>query len=359
MSTQTINDFLHVASNYLPKPLITTEALQRIQSLAAKLPPAPLIIFESHIGSPVPDLDFLLCVDPDWVTHPQIQQFTTAHYGWSEIQQYSQKWVNASEKSWFKKGIDSLWLEFDTSKKDQPLTVPGIFFPSLEVCVFNVSYTDHIQAVEEALTQLPRLGTNPDIRKTLHHCLNVMPTSARVYALGDMNGRSSNILRVAIANIPVQALKKFLLDIAWQGDTNFIDNLISQIAPSAQTISIDLDIGTTIGTKLGLEFTHPNRFNHQWWQTILNNLTDLGLCQTEKRDALLQWQGHSNETQNAQIWPNNLLETTHLQLPILCFMARFINHVKVVYQPGLPLTAKAYIAMRQICTDKAHLKKQH
>lgn len=352
MTNQTSRVVLDVASQYLSRDLISNNALARLGNLAEQLPSAPLIIFESHLGKPQKDLDFLLCVDPRWINHPQIQLLTDMYKEWSLIDRFFREWEKSSTEDWLKQGVDSFWLEFDTSQRSSLPIIPGIFFPSLEVSVFNNTYDQHIHAVERSLDQLGTLSHDLHVRKLLRHCFYSMPQSARIYAIGDMSARDSNALRVAIAQVPVTKLGLFLKKINWPGKIENIDKLIEQVNPQVESVSIDLDLGKTIRPKLGLEFTNQKRFDRVWWEKILSRISTMGLCRNEKKEALLSWQGYSNETYNPH-FRQNQMDNSQVASNGQHYLVRFINHLKIVYKANHSLEAKAYLAIRHYLPEAA------
>src|SRR5262249_50741750 len=65
------------------------------------------------------------------------------------------------------------------------------------------------------------------------------------------------------------------------------------------------------------------------WQPLLDALAQRGLCTAAKREALLAWHGTAWRRLPHELW--------------LTLMARLINHVKLVHQPGRDLEAKSYV----------------
>ncbi len=350
-TSPTMETHLGVASRFLPETLISAQALSRIQEIARQLPAAPLTIFESRLGEILPDLDFLVCTSPAWVVSPGTSQLASQHHAWRNVNEFCRQWVQSPPESWLKQGVDSVWLEFDTSQNPYHPVVPGIFFASLEVCVLQTSLAEHRQAVLAALAHMPNKEVWP--YDTIHRCIAALPESGRVYALGDMNGRSASALRVAISQIPTHQLLSYLNKIEWPGDLGKVEAMTRPLAHLTNHVNIDLDVGDTIAPLLGIEFTTPTRFQRSWWSDLLNKLVELDLCLPAKRDALLCWQGYSDETRNTAVSSSSANFVTNNR-PIH-LMVRFINHIKIVYHPGYSLQAKAYLAMRQVNTFRRSL----
>ena len=348
--TQQMDSYLDVARRYLPEALISAADFRDIRQLAAHLPIAPLTIFESHLGEGKEGLDFLICTPPHWVQHPEVRSLAASSPAWQSITTLCDQWLAEPASAPFRQAMDSIWLEFDTSQQTEHQIEPGILFASMEMSANQVQDQTQAQTIWATLAALcPSKVHSPEFVFHMEKIMKSLPPNGRIYAIGDMAGRQSAYTRIAIARISNTAVIPFLQNINWPGDFSQVANVLEQIKPFSNTVSLDLDVGRTIGGTLGLELVNRHRFDRQWWQQLFTFLVQNELCTAEKSSALLQWPGHSNETDNRALWPNNLLPTAHLEVPIRCFLVRFINHVKLVCKPDMPLTAKAYIALRQTC----------
>jgi hypothetical protein len=70
------------------------------------------------------------------------------------------------------------------------------------------------------------------------------------------------------------------------------------------------------------------------------------LCTADKRDALLAYPGYVGENAEGIPWPRALRRASNLLGGrSLSIFIRSLHHVKVVYQPGEGLEAKAYLAV--------------
>ncbi len=343
--------FLDVARRYLPPALISETDFDAIKKLAAQLPLAPLTIFESHLGQTKPGLDFLICTAPNWAEQPEIRSLAAGSPAWQAITALCDRWLSEPNDSPFRQAMDSIWLEFDTSQHPANRLEPGILFASMELSANRIQAQSQPQGIWATLAALgPSKVNEPDFVFHMERIIESLPPNGRIYAIGDMTGRLSEFTRIAIARIPIPAVIPFLQNIQWPGDLSQVGKVLDDIKPFTESVSLDLDIGHTIGGTLGLELVNRHRFDQLWWQRLFDFLVDKELCTPDKRSALLQWPGHSNETGNRAVWPNQLLPTAHLAEPVSCFLVRFINHVKLVVKPEMPLAAKAYIALRQTCT---------
>ena len=80
------------------------------------------------------------------------------------------------------------------------------------------------------------------------------------------------------------------------------------------------------------------------WAALLDLLTADGACTPGQRAGLLAWPGVNDPGNSATPWPGDLMLASLLQPPDrFSAIVRQLSHVKVSYQPGRPLEAKAYL----------------
>lgn len=353
----TIADYVAAAEGHLPPTIVSQDVLAQIYHIARRLSPAHLIVFESRLDEIAAKVDFLISMKPTNILQPEAAGLVSKHAVWSAVDKLCQDWQSAADESWFKRGIDSIWLEFDTSQhSDNPL-VPGIFFASLEAGIFVTPFTaaEQCQVVREALANLPS-STRHDaqIHNNVERIMAELPATARIFALGDMNGRTAKALRVSISHFPPQDLLSFLKRIGWQGSEEAI-NKILEIAGPIQVINVNLDVGAKVGPQVGLEFVPGSRVRKSKWIPLLDRLVAHGLCLPAKRDALLTWPGYTDATHNFALWPSSVVNTDGMIPPLHCILLRYLSHVKIVYRENEPLFAKAYFSMRQTAVGQAIL----
>jgi hypothetical protein len=119
-----------------------------------------------------------------------------------------------------------------------------------------------------------------------------------------------------------------------------------------ERIDLDIDAEDRILPKLGLE-CYPAR-GRAALLLLLGRLADQKLCTAPKAEATAAWGGIATERANRAGWPNDLLEVSALLSGRYrsCFF-RWLHHVKIVFEPGKPLHAKAYLAVRHLWLDPA------
>ena len=112
---------------------------------------------------------------------------------------------------------------------------------------------------------------------------------------------------------------------------------------------IHIDFVKSLGKKIGIECSYypHEHYLEKRWSDFLNYLTEKELCIPEKRSSLIRFTGIETENNVNDFSPELLVPTT--KIPDDTYsnaIVRYISHVKIVYQPGHPLEAKAYLGVR-------------
>jgi hypothetical protein len=96
--------------------------------------------------------------------------------------------------------------------------------------------------------------------------------------------------------------------------------------------------------KIGIEFWYPAETAQEGLTNLTNNLYDLGLCTKAKQKAFLDWGGTGslNNEPNVWSWPRYNQDAPEV-IPKEVVIHMNFKYVKVVYNPGLNLLAKAYV----------------
>ena len=112
--------------------------------------------------------------------------------------------------------------------------------------------------------------------------------------------------------------------------------------------TVHFDVGEGVSAKLGVEVTFGEssasfQRDDPEDTRLLDYLVEHDLCLPDKRDALLSWVGGfrlaSRGPSDAEAAP---------------IFLRTISHIKLVFQPGRPPEAKAYLGLGRIDGQTAH-----
>jgi hypothetical protein len=159
-------------------------------------------------------------------------------------------------------------------------------------------------------------------------CHSALPPEGTVFQVGVMLSRNLPGVRVCVANVRTAGIGAYLAGIGWPGPVDELARMLGPLSSFPVLMALGLDVGPAILPRIGVEY-YPEWERRPWidprWMALLDHLVAAGLCTPQKRDALLAWPGR---TYARFLWISTVL--------------RGLNHVKLVYQPGTSLCAKAY-----------------
>lgn len=343
-----MGDYLKVVSPFLDSNLVSSSALAQIQNLIQHLPLSSLAGLECRLGAEQSDVDFLVnfpCSIPNFpdrfLTHPV----------WQKSIEFCREWTDT--RSFLHQMVEHIWLEFDLDKYDRsPIPIPCIFLG------LNRNSIGKVFSLRELANVWP-LSNSSNLVSNLQLCADVLPEKAWIAHLGVMLSRPTQVVRVVVKGIRPDRVLDYLTKIGSIGTDCLLSDLISTLSELVDSMVLDLDVGDdTIHSKIGLEcFLSKQPAREPRWQLFLDYLVKADLCTPSKRNALLAWPGGSQKADCPEIWPNHLtLGDLLVGSKALSIIYRTINHIKLIYEPDSPLSAKAYLAFGHIWVPHSTLQ---
>jgi hypothetical protein len=260
------------------------------------------------------------------------------HPAWNRVREFCTRWDDPSSP--LHHGVRETWLEFDLEVDGPAIPSPSLFFGlRLE------TPPDHAYAIAEQA--LYALDYEPgQLPRPLRQCFEACPSQAPVNQIGVMLSRRTDALRVCNEARTLDPVIPYLMQVGWPGPIDELDHLIAELMPLADPhVMIDIDVSARTHPKLGLELSFGNQPEDEpRWAALLDVFVAHELCTSAKRDALLDWPGVTVPTSEPVPWPGHLIVASLSRPPdqFSAFVRRLL-HVKIVYQPGQPLEAKAYL----------------
>ncbi len=324
-----LDDYLQVVVPHLPPALVAPEGLQPLRRLARALPAVSWFGFESRLATPAATADFLIGLtassrsgalfagrtfDDDRASNPLAQP------GWAPFRALAAEWADPTSP--LSANVAIAWLEFDVASGGDALAVPNVLFGS--------KAPGAAQAVAEIglhclLGRPPAAG----VVQRLEHCFDALPPQTRIFHIGVMLARQVEDVRVCVYPLCWEEIAPYLERIGWPGPRDDVVEVLAPFCQRAVRLGLAVDVGESVGSKIGLECyldERPHPRPDPRWPAFLEQLVAEGLCTVDKRDALLGWPG--GQRTSRFLWPSIFL--------------RRLNHLKLVYEPGRPLEAKAY-----------------
>ena len=155
----------------------------------------------------------------------------------------------------------------------------------------------------------------------------VLPESAWIFGFGFLHARGFDTMRIGICGFRNrEEITNFLEMIPWEGSTIRLLEETRLLAdhPGAYVLAIDLEekILTRIGIECVLEKSTNKTIAEMLFREIGSHRLD-----PKRSSAILNW-----------IFDDDIiLYGTKLR------MQRWLNHIKVIYEPGYPISLKPYL----------------
>lgn len=329
-----MQDYLKIVIPHLHPDLVAPEALSYIQSLAHILPPSSMAGFECRLGANQSRVDFQTSLP---LEQNLPEQFLTYPI-WRSLQEFYREW--ALPTSLLHQVVEEIGLEFDIDGCLNGVPIPCIFL-SLK----SIAASDSDKLIKTASSLLKR-QISTQLESNLQLCADSLPPGAFFSYFGAMLSRSSDeAIRVIVKGLTPEQLGDYLTQIGWTDPTNTFSALVPTLSRFVNDGLLSFDVGKRIYPRIAWEgFLKKLPQEQPQWQLFLDYLVEQELCTPNKRDALLAWSGYSHPSSAPELWPRNISWGDHLLgSRAISLFWRWINHIKLVYQPGHPLQAKAYL----------------
>lgn len=346
LNMSTLADFLEPVLSDIQFALIPPPHRQPLLAAAARFPSALSRSFdlECRLGANQPATDLLICVtraERPLLAGQQafalLDPAALAAPLWQRILRFTGAWANPTGILHHK--VLNLWYEFDLEPNIQnPLAAPGFFFGSSE---FPTRAGDASWFYQDALPVLEGGPLPEPVEANLRRVSALLPAGAHLYQIGVFFARQTPHLRACLTGIPPEELVDYLKAAGYTASLDGLERIIGELAPLCD-LHVDLDIGAEIGAKIGLECSQKRASVTTTGENLgrlLDWLARRGLCLAEQQSTLLAYPGVERLPAElaAQTPPD---PANPAMLPAL---ERELSHIKVVYQPGQALEAKAYL----------------
>ena len=306
----------------LPPALVPAAQRARLRSLARTLPFAPFVLLECHLAAEAPRVDLSAGGRADSATGAALIAI-------------------AGLPSDVLRAAETVLLEYDLDDEPERLRAPAVF------AGFNAGeplQTDAVIALATELRRTPSFAGADALRR----CLAALTPDLRITHLGVMAGRAPASVRLNVRTMRADALRRYAVAIGMEPERRAaLDALLSDVEPFVQRLVLALDLGPEPQPRFGVECYPGAAGGPDRWPAFLEHLLERTLCTRAEYDALRDWAGRAR-TPAAEEWPaarQRLAVFLGPRRP--AHLTRSLNHVKLVAEPGVPLRAKAYLAVNQ------------
>lgn len=344
-------DTMKTMSLYFPESLISSKEFNKLLVIAEKYPPLISMgsAFETRLNDQQPALDMFFAINAKNKIipagqHPesQLDPVLFSHPVWQQIQRFFVAW--SIPGSPLEKNVDQVFLEYDVGDTVPDIPVPSIFMQINDNIYLknpdqpgdgfkDVSELD----IEWIFAALAILKNGPVSKGTIGNamrCFEFLPPDTKIDHMAIMASRTPDTMRINIAGLDEDMLYGFLEAIGLGFRTTQLNEALPDLFTMIDHLVLALDVSETFSPRIGIELrlskADSGQQNQPKWELLLEKLVTQGLCSHAKRDGLLGWGGKSRELFDPDLYR---------------FMInRHLNLVKLVFEPDLSPTAKAYFS---------------
>ncbi|HIK08995.1 MAG TPA: hypothetical protein IGS52_01800 [Oscillatoriaceae cyanobacterium M33_DOE_052] len=333
-------DYLRVITPYLGTALVSPTALARVTRACQILEPTWDALLECDLGLDAWGVDLAVHLPDKPLDLPAKM---TRVLAWQRLQRLCRE--RNQVKTQF--GTDtSIWLEFSWQGENEAIPIPRAYlsWPEEEP---HLSHHEAAVNCDLTATLMGQICGHPmpgKMQKHLRQCLEALPVGGCILYQGFV-ASSGGQLRLNVSGIPLLGVGEYLREINWPGRSDRVEALTRELAGKVQRLALELELGPTLGAKLGIEcFVRPKSDSRFSWLPLLNYLVENRLCTSAKCSELLRWPGFSTSIDSAAPWPNNLaLVSEFLAGRAEGAMFRDIDRIKLTLHADQSLDAKAYL----------------
>jgi hypothetical protein len=345
------------AEKYLSDAIVSKENFENIQRVSRFFPGnlTTFLGFETRLGEQTNKADFAFAISgigkdrdilKDLLENNDPAKGFLKHSEWKHISDFAKSWSDPTSEISDK--IQCFWLEFDRPGKTPDILVPSVFFGPTKT--ENNDPSQYTWVTEIAIPLLKGQKISEEIAALINNCLRKMPKNATLFQVGTMLSRDVNAIRLHINRLHPDQIIPYLKDIGWKHDTIELHHLLDDFKGFVDRFVISYDITDKgIDSKIGIElsFSDNNFQNEQRWEKFLDYLVEKEMCIPEKRNALLSYTSvDENEAINISGMKPIISATGYSDDLNQSKIVRYINHIKIVFEPEKQIIAKAYPAVR-------------
>ena len=353
-------DYLRFIKPHFSKELLSIENFKDIKDLADHLTGGitSFFGFEYKLNSSNGNPDYLIAVSSQkgerealssLIKNKLLPDKFLSRHEWQNIGNFAETWSDPDSVLY--DNVFGLWLEFDEPDIISENIIPSIFL-QIKPLYINKP-TDIEKCTWVTQTAIPLLNgkkVSEKLEQNFLECLRKLPKGASVFHIASMLSRQNEDgIRIVIKRIDPDQIIPYLNAIGWFDEKTGLSDLLNEIKKYSNCIRLHINISETIDKKIGLEcFISPDRYQKDAdWSQFMEYLVRKDLCKPDLRSALLNFPGVEQENPEYDFDLESYMPS--VKLPDKNFskaIVRYISHIKISYEPKMPIEAKAYTGIR-------------
>ncbi len=333
----TFKDHFKTIAPVLSTALLGPVHIQAVEDLCSLFPfdAAAVFGFETRLGNPEATCDFFLQIRKDREgpgilagesEFARLSPVLLNNPFWHKISRLFAEWFDVS--SLLNERLELFWLEFDCLESSfNP--IPNIFFKITRINEpRNAQWESMLEVLNEIYRILFGIKFPAGLGESLKRCIEALPPFANIYQVGFMIPRKTEAVRLILTGFREHSIFEYLKDIRWPGEIDYIHKMVDRYAVKFDHTAFNLHIGETVLPLFGTEMYLRDMSQPLWdprWNEIFDFLGAENLILPAKRKGL---GSYSSKKTVSHLFPVNYISG--------------INHLKMVYKPGLSLECKGY-----------------
>jgi hypothetical protein len=314
--------------------LVDKPAVERVMSVAHRLPPMQVVGFERPLDGSPRDVDVAAFFRRDDPAHRRL----AASRG-GEVDPRLRRLLAAVSdvRSPLFRAADEFWIEVDSSSGRR---TPSLFL--------RPEPTGSLGDMIVGAGRLLNLDI-PSAAIALVRSLTARDPPVEVYQLGVMIGRGTAGMRVCIPVTPSFTAEHLAGVLAVPRIADVFQHAVELAGSHPRSYVVSLDIADRIGERIGVEIGFgglTGLIPPATWRDVLDRFVRAGLCRVDERDALVTWIGVSRQADDSSRWPDHLLSLYPILAPYEVVLRRGISHLKLVESDDAAPYVKAYFGCR-------------
>lgn len=350
-------NYLNSIQASIPEQLISPQNYEKIKNIAKYFPGeiTSFFGFETQIGNKTADSDFLFAISSkngereafaELLDKDNFSELISKYPEWQRIKNFTSKWIDPSSP--LNRKILGLWFEFDTSNSIMNDPLPNIFFhPESIKSADDKKISEYKWITRDAIPLITGKTIQDNVEKKIIECIKKLPGESAIFQIGMMMSRSPEEIRLVVKRIKSNEVVPYLKDIGYNKDLSEIASFLYKLDEYINRIVLHFTVGKSVHQKIGIEISfYPDMYHQELgWNKVLEYLVENGLCLPEKQQALLQFPGVENDDKfegfNMYIPKAKIVNPNSTEI-----LVRYLSHIKILYEPGKKLKAKAYSGVR-------------
>jgi hypothetical protein len=338
--TSSLEAMLALIEADVPERLISPHTFAALRSICRLLPVyfSSGIGFESRLAKKSAEVDLILRVPvPRGLEilrgndrSCRLPDFFFEDGSWQRLRALALGW-ETKPKEWREAVLD-VWIEFDADRFANPVPSPGLLL--FQIDKSDSSREDWHQILRAAYAIVRNRPVHSELAKALETCLERLPHHAHVLYAGMGMSRPTDAVRLVLGGLSLSEILGYLGSTGWAGDLRDLEVLLLDVGRSIDQFYLNIDILASVCPKIGIEChfgREEDSLAARSWRDFLDFVTGKGWCLPEKSAGLLQWPGRNLFQAGIDSWPWTV--------------ERFLNHMKLTYDPASGVEAKAYFGL--------------